>query len=82
MNGDAEINLIGVFFLPFFHYSEIDQSFGNVVHDESGPNFLLHANRLKRMKIAKTNRVFQLAKRGFDTPSAEVKFLNSNFAAG
>ena len=56
MNGDAEINLIGVFFLPFYHYSEIDQSFGNIVNDESGPNFLLHANRLIRMKIAKTNR--------------------------
>ena len=45
MSCDAEINLIEMLFLSLMNHSVVDQSLGNIVHDKSGPNLLLHAIR-------------------------------------
>ena len=53
-----------------FHHSA-----GKVIGDEAGPDFLDNERSLFRVEFGETNGILQVAKRGFDTPTAEIELF-------
>ena len=51
----------------------VHHSTGKVIGDQAGPDFLGNEGSLFRVEFGETNSILQVAKRGFDTPTAEIE---------
>ena len=51
----------------------VHHSAGKVRGDQASPDFLGDERRLFRVEFGETNGILQVAKRGFDTPTAEIE---------
>ena len=55
-----------------FHHSA-----GKVIGDEAGPDFLDDERRFLGVEFGEANSILQVAKRGFDTPTAKIELFEA-----
>ena len=53
----------------------VHHSAGKVIGDQASPDFLGDERSLFRVEFGETNGILQVAKRGFDTPTAEIELF-------
>ena len=53
----------------------VHHSAGKVIGDQASPDFLGNERSLFRVEFGETNGILQVAKRGFDTPTAEIELF-------
>ena len=75
MYGNRKISFISVFPVGIPNDYGRGNQFGEIVHDESGEDFLENVLHFFCVKMEQTNRIFELSKRRFNAPAHSVKLL-------
>lgn len=69
MYGNRKIRFISVFSVGILNDYGRGNQFGEIVHDESGEDFLENVLHFFCVKMEQTNRIFELSKRRFNAPA-------------
>ena len=69
---NGEIDLVSVFEISVWDMDEADDSAGKIIRYETSPNFLLDKKRFGSMKSGKTDGIFEITKRRFNSPTTII----------
>ena len=75
MYGNRKICFISVFPVGILNDYGRGNQFGEIVHDESGEDFLENVLHFFCVKMEQANGIFELSERRFNAPAHSVKLL-------